>query len=149
MNSIKRRTFLTRSIAATAALGLTSNSSVTQTSASERKRSRRPNPIAVSTYSFWRFKENMKLPIETCIDEAARMGFDGVDLLLIQMESEDNSYLQKLKRHALINGLDLCCMSTHQGYVYPDKDKRQKKHKRLGALIEEIGFEEFKKAILG
>jgi sugar phosphate isomerase/epimerase len=53
------------------------------------------------------------------------MGFDGVDLLLIQMESEDNSYLQKLKRHALINGLDLCCMSTHQGYVYPDKDKRQ------------------------
>ena len=124
MNSIKRRTFLTRSIAATAALGLTSSSD-TQTSASERTKSRRPNPIAVSTYSFWRFKRNLKLPIETCIDEAARMGFDGVDLLLIQMESEDNSYLQKLKRHALINGLDLCCMSTHQGYVYPDKDKRQ------------------------
>jgi sugar phosphate isomerase/epimerase len=41
------------------------------------------------------------------------------------MESEDNGYLQKLKRHALINGLDLCCMSTHQGYVYPDKEKRQ------------------------
>ena len=125
MNSIKRRTFLTRSIAATAALGLTS-SSVTQTSAAQRPKSRRPNPIAVSTYSFWRFKKNLKLPIETCIDEAARMGFDGVDLLLIQMESEDNSYLQKLKRHALINGLDLCCMSTHQGYVYPDKDKRRK-----------------------
>jgi L-ribulose-5-phosphate 3-epimerase len=124
MNSIKRRTFLTRSIAATAALGLTS-SPVTQTSAAQIKKSRRPNPIAVSTYSFWRFKKNLKLPIETCIDEAARMGFDGVDLLLIQMESEDNSYLQKLKRHALINGLDLCCMSTHQGYVYPDKDKRQ------------------------
>ena len=54
------------------------------------------------------------------------MGFDGVDLLLIQMEGEDNSYLQKIKRHALINGLDLCCMSTHQGYVSPDKAKRQK-----------------------
>ncbi|MCP4257162.1 MAG: TIM barrel protein, partial [Planctomycetes bacterium] len=124
MKSIKRRTFLTRSIAATAALGLTSSSTI-QTSAAQSAKSRRPNPIAVSTYSFWRFKKNFKLPIETCIDEAARMGFDGVDLLLIQMESEDNSYLQKLKRHALINGLDLCCMSTHQGYVYPDKDKRQ------------------------
>jgi sugar phosphate isomerase/epimerase len=83
------------------------------------------NPIAVSTYSFWRFKDGLKLPIETCIDEAARMGFDGVDILLMQMESEDNGYLQKLKRHAMINGLDLCCMSTHQGFVSPDQAKRQ------------------------
>ena len=126
MKSIKRRTFLTRSIAAVTALGLTSCSSTSQTFAGENKKSRRPNPIAVSTYSFWRFKRNLKLPIEKCIDEAARMGFDGVDLLLIQMESEENSYLQKIKRHALINGLDLCCMSTHQGYVYPEKSRRQK-----------------------
>ncbi|MFC1793777.1 sugar phosphate isomerase/epimerase family protein [Planctomycetota bacterium] len=127
MKSIKRRTFLSRSVAATAALGLASYSSGSQTLAGQNSSEpRRPNPIAVSTYSFWRFKRNLKLPIETCIDEAARMGFDGVDLLLIQMEREDNSYLQKIKRHALINGLDLCCMSTHQGYVSPDKAKRQK-----------------------
>ena len=127
MKSIKRRAFLSRTVAATAAFGLASFSSDSQTYAGQNKaKSHRPNPIAVSTYSFWRFKKNLKMPIETCIDEAARMGFDGVDLLLIQMESEDNSYLQKLKRHALINGLDLCCMSTHQGYVYPDKALRQK-----------------------
>ena len=127
MKSIKRRTFLGRSVAATAALGLGTLSSTSQTYAGQSgAESRRPNPIAVSTYSFWRFKKNLKLPIETCIDEAARMGFDGVDLLLIQMEREDNSYLQKIKRHALINGLDLCCMSTHQGYVSPDKVRRQK-----------------------
>lgn len=124
MDSIQRRTFLNRSVAATTAVGLAAFSTDSQTFAGQTQ-SRRPNPIAVSTYSFWRFKENMKMPIEKCIDEAARMGFDGVDLLLIQMESEENSYLQKLKRHALINGLDLCCMSTHQGYVYPDKAKRQ------------------------
>ena len=127
MKSIKRRAFLSRTVAATAAFGLASFSSDSQTYAGQNKaKSHRPNPIAVSTYSFWRFKKNLKMPIETCIDEAARMGFDGVDLLLIQMESEENSYLQKLKRHALINGLDLCCMSTHQGYVYPDKALRQK-----------------------
>ena len=127
MESIKRRTFLGRSVAATAALGLGSLASSTQTSVGQdTNKTHRPNPIAVSTYSFWRFKRNLKLPIETCIDEAARMGFDGVDLLLIQMESEDNAYLQKIKRHALINGLDLCCMSTHQGYVSPDKAKRQR-----------------------
>jgi len=86
---------------------------------------RRGNPIAVATYSFWRFKDGMKMPMEKCIDEAARLGFDAVDMLLIQMERDDNAYLQKLKRHALINGLDLCSLSTHQGFVYPDKDKRQ------------------------
>jgi L-ribulose-5-phosphate 3-epimerase len=127
MESIKRRTFLNRSIAATAALGLTSHSTDSQALAGKNNaESHRPNPIALSTYSFWRFKKGLKLPIETCIDETARMGFDGVDLLLIQMEREDNAYLQKIKRHALINGLDLCCMSTHQGYVSPDKDRRQK-----------------------
>jgi len=127
MKSIQRRTFLGRTVAATAALGFASFSSDSQTSAGQDSaKSHRPNPIAVSTYSFWRFKKDLKMPIETCIEEAARMGFDGVDLLLIQMESEDNSYLQKLKRHALINGLDLCCMSTHQGYVHPDKERRQK-----------------------
>ena len=96
MKSIKRRTFLNRSVAATAAFGLGSLSSTTQTFAGQSDAEpRRPNPIAVSTYSFWRFKKNLKLPIETCIDEAARMCFDGVDLLFIQMEREDNNYLQK------------------------------------------------------
>jgi len=123
MESIKRRTFLSSSIAAAGAIALASNRS---NAVAPAPKPRRPNPIAVSTYSFWRFKDGMKMPIEKCIDEAARMGFDGVDLLLYQMESEENSYLQKIKRHALINGLDLCCMSTHQGYVYPDKAKRQK-----------------------
>ena len=123
MESMKRRNFLSSSIAAAGALALASDRSE---AVSPAPKSRRPNPIAVSTYSFWRFKKGMKMPIEKCIDEAARMGFDGVDLLLYQMESEENSYLQKIKRHALINGLDLCCMSTHQGFVSPDKEKRQK-----------------------
>ena len=36
--------------------------------------------------------------IEYCIDKASEFGFDGIELLLIQMESEENSYLQKLKK---------------------------------------------------
>jgi L-ribulose-5-phosphate 3-epimerase len=87
------------------------------------------NRIAVATYSFWRFKEGLKLPIETCIDLASRMGFDGVDILHIQMENPDkpgNDYLQNLKRRALINGVDLCCLSTHQSFVSPDKAARKK-----------------------
>ncbi len=90
------------------------------------KTSPRGNPIAVSTYSFWRFLDGLKLPIEKCIDLSAQWGIDGVEILHMQMESEENAYLQKLKRHAIINGIDLCGFSTHQGFVSPDKDVRQK-----------------------
>jgi len=84
-----------------------------------------PNRIAVSTYSFWRYRDDTKLTMPECIDLAAEMGFDGVELLRIQMEDDSASYLQKLKRQAFINGLDLVGMSTHQGFVTPDQVKRQ------------------------
>jgi sugar phosphate isomerase/epimerase len=84
------------------------------------------NRIGISTYSFWQFKNNELRSIEKCIDLAAEMGFDGVELLHRQMTSEENSYLQKLKRQAFTLGLDLCGFSTHQGFVFPDKERRQK-----------------------
>ena len=133
MKPIERRTFLARSVATAAGLSLAhysssraSNRQTVRKTADATQKSYRPNRIAVSTYSFWRFKKGLKLPIETCIDEAAAMGFDGVEILHIQMEKESNDYLQDLKRRALINGLDLCGFSTHQGFVSPDKAKRQK-----------------------
>lgn len=87
---------------------------------------RRPNRIGVSTYSFWRFNgPREETPIESCIDQAAEMGFDGVELLLVQMTSEESSYLQRIKRRAFVNGIDLMGFSTHQGFVSPDADKRQ------------------------
>ena len=95
------------------------------------------NRIGVSTYSFWQFngpKENV--PIEYCIDKAAEMGFDGIELLLMQMASEENSYLQSLKRQAFHAGLDLMGFSTHQGYVFPDKDTRDAEITKTIAQIE-------------
>lgn len=115
-----RRKFL--QTAAVAATGL----SAAPIMASNPVKAMRPNPIGVSTYSFWRFsgpKEDY--PIETCIDQAAAMGFDGIELLHIQMASEEPDYLQGLKRRAFVNGLDLMGFSTHQGFVSPDVDERQ------------------------
>ena len=94
------------------------------------------NPIAVSTYSFWRFKDDSHLTIEQCIDEAARMGFDAVEVLQIQMKSEDPGYVQQLKQRAFVNGLDLCGLSTHQGFVSPDAAKRQENIDRTIHSIE-------------
>lgn len=114
-----RRKFLQTAAAAATGLSLTPV-------AVSKPRAHRPNPIGVSTYSFWRFngpKENY--PIEDCIDQAAEMGFDGIELLHVQMASEEPGYLQSLKRRAFVNGLDLMGFSTHQGFVSPEVQVRQ------------------------
>ncbi|MBM3240572.1 sugar phosphate isomerase/epimerase [Candidatus Poribacteria bacterium] len=81
--------------------------------------------IGTSTYSYWHFKEE-RVPIEYVMEQAAALGLDGVEILHVQMESEDNVYLQRLKRTAFVNGLDIYCLSIHQGFVSPDAEIRKK-----------------------
>lgn len=102
------------------------NEEISSSQEETSKKKIKHNPIGVSTYSFWQFngaKEDV--PIEMCIEKAAAMGFDGLELLLVQMTSEENSYLQNIKRRALHAGLDLMGFSTHQGFLRPDKEYRQ------------------------
>jgi sugar phosphate isomerase/epimerase len=91
-----------------------------------RRPAPRPNRIAVSTYSFWGFRYPHLRDIETNIALAAEMGFDGVEILHRQMTDESNAALQKIKRRAFLNGLDLCGFSTHQTFLSPKKAVRQK-----------------------
>lgn len=126
MEPIARRDFIAASATALLLPSCSASARRGGQAADEQRKSHRGNRIAVATYSFWRFKEGLKMPIETCIDEAGRMGFDGVDILHIQMEKESNQYLQGLKRRAFLNGLDLCCLSTHQSFLSPDRAKRKK-----------------------
>ena len=93
--------------------------------AGPRSSTRRRPRIGVSTYSFWHFKEH-RVEVADCIEKAAEMGFDGVEILHRQMSSESNAYLQDLKRRAFVNGLDLMGFSIHQGFVSPDPAERQK-----------------------
>jgi len=81
--------------------------------------------LGISSYSYWHFDPE-RTPIRYVIDEAARLGVFGVDILHRQMESEEPSYIRELKRHALTLGVDLNCLSTHQDFVNPDPDERQK-----------------------
>ncbi len=134
MDQMARRTFLKNVVVSGASLGVLGSCASGNAPDEKAKgspggapgKSSRPNPIAVSTYSFWRFKKDSKLGVDKCIDLAGEMGFDGVDVLHIQMGSESNEYLQGLKRRAVVNGLDLCGFSIHQGFVTPDKEKRQR-----------------------
>lgn len=86
----------------------------------------RPNRIGVSTYSFWQFKNRDLRDVGACIDAAADMGFDAVEILHRQMTDESDAALQAIKRRAFTNGVGLCGFSTHQGFLRPDKAERQK-----------------------
>jgi L-ribulose-5-phosphate 3-epimerase len=127
-----RREFLTTSAATLAAAAsgsaaLANTQAPAATQATQPKNPpHRPNRIAVSTYAYYQFRNKELRSIETCIDLAAEMGFDGVEILHRQMEKEDNAHLQQLKRRAFLLGLDLCGFSTHQTFLSPDKNVRQK-----------------------
>jgi L-ribulose-5-phosphate 3-epimerase len=82
-------------------------------------------PLAVSTYSYWHFEEK-KYPIEKVIEDAARLGFDGVEILHRQMTDESIAYMNKLKRMAFDNGLSLPLLSIHQSFVQPKAEDRKK-----------------------
>jgi len=82
------------------------------------------SPIGVSTYSFQRFNGERPTVLE-CIDIAADMGFDGVEILHNQMEDESPGMLQRLKARAHRLGMTLMGFSTHQGFLSPDPAERQ------------------------
>ena len=79
--------------------------------------------LAVSTYSYWHF-EPTKFPVQKVIEQAAGLGFDGVELLHRQMDGETPEYLNSLKQLAFKNGLSLPMLSIHQDFVSPDAAER-------------------------
>jgi sugar phosphate isomerase/epimerase len=117
---LNRRRFL-----AASAAGLLS--APTAFSAEEKKRPVRINPVGVSTYSFWNFRKDREKfrDMELCINLASDMGFDGVEILHVQMTDESPAMLQRIKRRAFLEGLCLMGFSTHQTFLSPKKEVRQ------------------------
>jgi L-ribulose-5-phosphate 3-epimerase len=111
--SLSRRHFLASSLAAAAGLSVSPAAVAAEKSGLHRVK------LGISSYSYWHFKPQ-KVPIETVIDKACQLGVEGVDILHQQMEREDRAYLQKIKRHAFLHGIDLICLSIHQNFVSPD-----------------------------
>ena len=119
--SVTRREALQRGAAALGALSAPLGASAAPAAPAARPRIR----LAVSTYSYWHFRTE-KYPIETVIEDAALLGFDGVEILHRQMASESPEYVNGLKRAAFRHGLALPMLSIHQDFVSPDAAERQK-----------------------
>ena len=131
-----RRSFIKNTLAGTASIA------VQPTVARETVNRKRRMKLSISSYSYWHFKEK-KFPIEAVIDEAAKLGVEGIDILHRQMDSEDKIYINKLKRHAFVNGIAFTCLSIHQSFVSPDKEflRKEIEHtKKCIALAAEMGI---------
>jgi len=85
--------------------------------------------IGSSTYSFKRFdygnpnEESLKLT--DIFPLAHQYGLDGLELLAVQFESEDDEYVYTLKRLAIEHSLDIYALSVHNNFVTPDKEERK------------------------
>ncbi len=119
-----RRQVIGAAAGALAASGVGRTAAAVLSQPATRATSAPPWHIGVSTYSFWHFKDD-RVEVADCIDRAAEMGFDGVEILHQQMSGENDAYLQDLKRRAHASGMCLMGFSIHQGFVYPDADKRK------------------------
>ena len=120
--NLSRRTFFGSALAGAASVSMPSSGSAAVTSDAPK-----PNRVklAVSTYSYWHFRDP-KVSVSSVIEKCGEMGVQGVDILHRQLDGEDRWYLQRLKRHAFLNGVDLMALSIHQDFVDPSKEERQK-----------------------
>ena len=137
--SLTRRHFL----AATALAGLSVSLDPVSAAPASKNAPRKRLKLGISSYSYWHFR-TAKVPIETVIDKAALLGVEGVDILHRQMDipekepltADHRVYLQKLKRHAFTNGIDLIAFSIHQDFVDPSAEFRQKQVEHTHKCIE-------------
>ncbi len=128
-----RRHFLTTSAAAATGLNALAAPAASAAPAAPKLRHR----IGVSTYSFWGFDRGEWRSIDKCLEAAADLGFDGVEILQRQWEDRSPAVLRAAKRRAFTLGLDLMGYSTHQGFVSPDAAKRQKNIDETIGYLEE------------
>src|SRR5262245_44984355 len=116
-----------RQFVAAVAAAAASTTTVNPARAADGPTTGRKTHIGVSTYSFWQFNRPAYRDVGTCIDLAAEMGFDGVEILLRQLgENPDHALINRLKRRAFVNGLCLMGLSTPQTFLTPDVDKRKR-----------------------
>lgn len=122
---MNRRAFLSSALTSGAALAAAP--AITSAPSAPPPARRKRVKLAIATYSYWHFR-SAKVPVETVMDRAAELGVEGVDLLHRQMDLPERapldaagrSYLHRLKRQAFRNGLEICCVSTHQSFIKPD-----------------------------
>lgn len=124
--SLSRRALLQSAVGCAAGSLLAGSASLKAVEEGSKSPPARRQRFGVSTYSFFKFGGKDNVPVDKCLELAADMGFDGVELLHVQMDGDARGYLNQLKRKAFTLSLDLMGLSTHQTFVSPDEAVRKR-----------------------
>ncbi|MEM2849855.1 MAG: sugar phosphate isomerase/epimerase family protein [Candidatus Bathyarchaeia archaeon] len=82
--------------------------------------------IGCAAYSYRDYLKDGRMGYEDFIEEAYRIGLDGVELTLYWIPSKDPSYLRKLKRLAFSRGLPISCAGISTNFCTPDGSERER-----------------------
>lgn len=125
-----RRTFLVRGMAG--ALGaLRAGGAIGSAGAMEpiRRVGKAPLRLSLAAYSFrqWLTGNNASMTLEDFIDRGADYGLDAVELTSYYFPSEITpQYLNKLKRRAFLQGLDISGTAVGNVFTYPPGPERDR-----------------------
>lgn len=134
---ISRRGFLRGTAMAGLTLTQGCQSSKIVCDTAEHAGSPRRARVGVSTYSFYQFRYQEYRSIERCIELAAELGFDGVELLRRQIGEPTAQQRRTYKQRAFSLGMDLMGYSTHQTFLRPDPAERERDIQATIKFIEE------------
>ena len=82
--------------------------------------------IGCAAYSYREYLNDGRMGYEDFIEEAYKIGLDGVELTLYWLPSKDVSYFRKIKRLSLLRGLPISCAGISTNFCDPDVSKRKK-----------------------
>lgn len=82
--------------------------------------------IGCAAYSYRDYLQDGRMSYEDFIEEAHRLGLDGVELTLYWLPSDESAYFRKLKRLALFRGLPISCAGISTNFCNPDPSEREK-----------------------
>jgi len=82
--------------------------------------------IGCAAYSYRDYLKDGRMKYEDFIEEAYRIGLDGIELTLYWLPSKDRSYLRELKRLALFHGLPISGAGISTNFCSPEPSERNK-----------------------
>ena len=141
-NKINRRRFLKSSAAipviAAAGLGLVSDDSYGQSKVKRVGQSRLKTSICA--YSMRKYFGEKKMDMDSFIEYAAKLGFDGAELTFYYFpnypERCSDEYLYHVKRKAFLAGLEINGTAVGNDFCVADKDKLAEEVKRVKTWTE-------------
>jgi len=81
--------------------------------------------LSCCAYSYRQYLQNGEMSLEAFIETAREIGFDGVELTAYYFPTTERAYLNRLKRHAHRQGLDISGTAIGTDFAQPDAEKRR------------------------